>query len=187
MPCISVKNFTPCSARKFWIVKWQLTNHWDWMNFRVMRGLSFHNVMNSDLLSSSEIYPSMKAVLGVVEGWEARDAVLLRVGIFPLEDSAMVEVKEREAFESFWENESFLSVDGEKKSVLMTKMAKIYRAESPTVIYTWFDANLVVATASFWIYLVQRRVIIDFPKVIIDYWFMNWAKYEVWRADNRLS
>jgi len=38
------------------------------MNFRVMRGLSFHNVMNSDLLSSSEIHPSMEVVLGAVEG-----------------------------------------------------------------------------------------------------------------------
>jgi len=61
--------------------------------------------MNSDLLSSSEIHPSMKAVLSAVKGWEARDAVLLWVGIFLREDSTMVEVKEREAFENFWENE----------------------------------------------------------------------------------
>jgi len=53
----------------------------------------------------SEIHPSMKAVLSAVKGWEARDAVLLRVGIFLREDSTMVEVKEREAFENFWENE----------------------------------------------------------------------------------
>jgi len=32
---------------------------------------------------------------------------------------------------------------------LVTKMANIYREESPTAIYTRFDANLVVATASF--------------------------------------
>ena len=57
----------------------------------------------------------MEAVRGAVEGWEARDAVLLRVGIFLREDSAMVEVKEREVFVSFWENEKILSVDGEKR------------------------------------------------------------------------
>jgi len=38
------------------------------MNFGLVKGLSLHNVMNSDLLSSSEIHPSMKAVLGAVEG-----------------------------------------------------------------------------------------------------------------------
>jgi len=56
-------------------------------------------------------------------------------------------------------------------------MANIYREVSPTAIYTNFNANPVVATASFWIYLVQRRVIIDYQKVIIDYWFKNWVKY----------
>ena len=148
MPCISVNNFTPYSARKFWIVKWRFTNHWDWMNFGVMRILYFDNVMNSDLLSSSEIHPSMEAVRGAVEGWEARDAVLLHVGIFLREDSAMVEVKEREAFESFWENEKS-ECWWREKSVLVKKMTHIYREESPTAIYTRFDANLAVATASF--------------------------------------
>jgi len=38
------------------------------MNFGVMRGLSFHNVMNSERLSSSEIHPSMEVVLGAVKG-----------------------------------------------------------------------------------------------------------------------
>jgi len=60
--------------------------------------------MNSDLLSSSEIHPSMAAVLGAVEVWGARDAVLLQVGIFLREGLAIVEVKEREAlivFENF--------------------------------------------------------------------------------------
>ena len=38
------------------------------MNFAVMRGLSFHNVMNSDLLSSSVIHTSMEAVLGAFDG-----------------------------------------------------------------------------------------------------------------------
>jgi len=38
------------------------------MNFGVIRGMSFHNMMNSDLLSSFEIQPSMEAVLGAVEG-----------------------------------------------------------------------------------------------------------------------
>jgi len=56
-------------------------------------------------------------------------------------------------------------------------MANIYREVSPTAIYTNFNANPVVATASFWIYLVQRRVITDYQKVIIDYWFKNWVKY----------
>jgi len=31
----------------------------------------------------------------------------------------------------------------------VTKMANVYREETPTAIYTQFDANLVVATASF--------------------------------------
>ena len=152
-------------------------------------GFVFHNVMNSDLFSSSEIHPSMEAVLGAVEGWEARDAVLLQVEIFLREGSAVVEVRRGKLVRVFekmrkWE---VLECWWREKSVLVTKMAKIYREESPTAIYTWFDANLAVATTSFWIYLVQWRVIIDYPKVIIDYWFMNWAKYEVWRADNRLS
>ena len=71
------------------------------MNFGVIRGLSFHNVMNSGLLSSSEIHPSMEAVLGVVEGLEARDAVLLWVGFSLRKGSAIVEVKEREALRVF--------------------------------------------------------------------------------------
>jgi len=57
-------------------------------------------------------------------------------------------------------------------------MANIYREVSPTTIYMNFNANLAVATTSFWIYLVQRRVIIDYQKVIIDYWFKNWVKYD---------
>jgi len=56
-------------------------------------------------------------------------------------------------------------------------MADIYREVSPTAIYTHFNANLAVATTSFWIYLVQRRVIINYLKVIIDYCFKNWVKY----------
>ena len=96
----------------------------------------------------------MEAVLGAFEGWEARDVVLLRVGIVLREGSAMVEVKEREAFESFWENEKMrkwevLECWWREKCVLVTKMAKIYREESPTAIYMCFDANLAVATASF--------------------------------------
>jgi len=66
-------------------------------------------------------------------------------------------------------------------------MANIYREVSPTAIYMNFNANLVVATTSFWIYLVQRRVIIDYQKVIINYWFKIWEKYKSWWADNRLS
>jgi len=31
----------------------------------------------------------------------------------------------------------------------VTKMANIYREKTPTTIYTRFDANLAVATASF--------------------------------------
>jgi len=58
-------------------------------------------------------------------------------------------------------------------------MANIYREMTLTAIYTRFDANLAVVTASFCNLLVQRRVIIDYSKMIIDYWFMNWAKYEV--------
>jgi len=36
-----------------------------------------------------------------------------------------------------------------EKSVIATKMASIYREESPTAIYTHFNANLAVATTSF--------------------------------------
>jgi len=52
-------------------------------------------------------------------------------------------------------------------------MADIYIEVSPTAIYTHFNANLAVTTTSFWNYLVQRRVIIDYQKVIIDYCFKN--------------
>jgi len=60
------------------------------MNFGVIRGLSFHRVMNSYFLSSSKIQPSMEAVLGAVEVYGARDAIILRVGIFLREASAIV-------------------------------------------------------------------------------------------------
>jgi len=37
----------------------------------------------------------------------------------------------------------------ERKECSGDKMANIYREESPTTIYTRFDANLAVATSSF--------------------------------------
>jgi len=109
--------------------------------------------MNSDLLSSSEIHPSMKAVLGAVEGWGAQDVVLLRVGIFLRKGSAIVEVKERETLRVFGNFEK-------RRGSWVLKVRKEcssdqngeYREVSPTTIYTYFNANLAVATTSFWIY-----------------------------------
>ena len=72
-----------------------------------------------------------------------------------------------------------------EKSVPATKMADICRGMSPTAIYTHFNANITVTTANFWNFLVQRRVIIDYQKVIIDYCFKGCVKYESWRVDNR--
>jgi len=40
--------------------------------------------------------------------------------------------------------------------------------------YTDFNANLVVTTGSFWNILVQRPMIVDYLKVIIDYCFKTW-------------
>ena len=150
MPYISVKNFTPCSARKFWIVKWRFTNHWlegfvfpQCDEFRLpffIRNPSFNGSCSrcSWGLRGTRCSPSACRNLstrGFSHGWSKGEGSFCEF----LRKWENEKMRKWENFECWWR----------EKSVLVTKMAHIYREESPTVIYTRFDANLAVTTASF--------------------------------------